>query len=185
MKCCSTTTIITPRPFKNNISTLTHKCPDLQVLGLINNNWFIIIILIPGKEMAPVLGVPPPPPPVPHTGPDGLILPRKPYNPCMTSGNHKDLHRELMFNKKMWVTIIFEIKQKIYQIIIFIRALLTGAKMCSTKRANSNELWRNTERTLPDVKLKKSKRRATKTTQEPPCNEPLNWGHWNCDQRYK
>jgi len=51
--------------------------------------------------MAPVLGVPPPPPPAPHMGPDGLILPRKPYNPCLISINHKDLHRELLFNQKM------------------------------------------------------------------------------------
>lgn len=50
--------------------------------------------------MAPVFGVPPPPP-TPHTGPDGLIIPKKPYNPCMTSGNHKDLHRELLFNQKV------------------------------------------------------------------------------------
>lgn len=54
-----------------------------------------------GRKMAPVLGVPPPPPPAPHMGPDGLILPRKPYNPCLTSTNHKDLHRELLFNQKI------------------------------------------------------------------------------------
>ncbi|XP_076754742.1 uncharacterized protein LOC143425656 [Xylocopa sonorina] len=54
-----------------------------------------------GKKMAPVLGVPPPPPPAPHMGPDGLILPRKPYNPYLTSGNHKDLRRELLFNQKV------------------------------------------------------------------------------------
>lgn len=54
-----------------------------------------------GRKMAPVLGVPPPPPPAPHMGPDGLILPRKPYNPCLTSTNHKDLRRELLFNQKM------------------------------------------------------------------------------------
>lgn len=54
-----------------------------------------------GRKMAPVLGVPPPPPPAPHMGPDGLILPRKPYNPCLTSNNHKDLRRELLFNQKI------------------------------------------------------------------------------------
>ncbi|XP_017890015.1 uncharacterized protein LOC108630928 isoform X2 [Ceratina calcarata] len=54
-----------------------------------------------GKKMAPVLGVPPPPPPAPHMGPDGLILPRKPYNPYLTSSNHKDLRRELLFNQKV------------------------------------------------------------------------------------
>ncbi|CAK9831951.1 hypothetical protein ANTRET_LOCUS8859 [Anthophora retusa] len=54
-----------------------------------------------GRKMAPVLGVPPPPPPAPHMGPDGLILPRKPYNPYLTSSNHKDLRRELLFNQKV------------------------------------------------------------------------------------
>ncbi|XP_034946646.1 uncharacterized protein [Chelonus insularis] len=53
-----------------------------------------------GKEMAPMMGVPPPPP-APHMGPDGLILPRKPYNPCLISNNHKDLRRELLFNQKI------------------------------------------------------------------------------------
>ncbi|XP_015430333.1 PREDICTED: protein FAM107B isoform X2 [Dufourea novaeangliae] len=53
--------------------------------------------------MAPVLGVPPPPPPAPHMGPDGLILPRKPYNPYLNSNNHKDLRRELLFNQKVSV----------------------------------------------------------------------------------
>ncbi|KAF7994930.1 hypothetical protein HCN44_004402 [Aphidius gifuensis] len=52
------------------------------------------------KDMAPVMGVPPPPP-EPHMGPDGIILPRKPYNPCLISNNHKDLRRELLFNQKM------------------------------------------------------------------------------------
>ncbi|TGZ47130.1 Uncharacterized protein DBV15_06081 [Temnothorax longispinosus] len=59
------------------------------------------IALLEGRKMAPVLGVPPPPPPAPHMGPDGLILPRKPYNPCLISTNHKDLHRELLFNQKI------------------------------------------------------------------------------------
>ncbi|XP_012350849.1 uncharacterized protein LOC100864983 isoform X2 [Apis florea] len=54
-----------------------------------------------GRKMAPVLGVPPPPPPAPHMGPDGLILPRKPYNPYLSSTNHKDLRRELLFNQKV------------------------------------------------------------------------------------
>ncbi|XP_071581908.1 uncharacterized protein [Temnothorax nylanderi] len=66
------------------------KCDSDDVDGLTN-----------GRKMAPVLGVPPPPPPAPHMGPDGLILPRKPYNPCLISTNHKDLHRELLFNQKI------------------------------------------------------------------------------------
>ncbi|XP_029167725.1 uncharacterized protein LOC114938121 [Nylanderia fulva] len=81
-----------PSPCKqaNEVITNGLKCDTDDVDGLTN-----------GKKMAPVLGVPPPPPPAPHMGPDGLILPRKPYNPCLTSNNHKDLHRELLFNQKI------------------------------------------------------------------------------------
>lgn len=32
---------------------------------------------------------------------DGLILPRKPVNPCLTSAEHQKLHRELLFNQKI------------------------------------------------------------------------------------
>jgi Protein of unknown function (DUF1151) len=32
---------------------------------------------------------------------EGLIMPRKPQNPCIESDDHKSLHRELMFNKKV------------------------------------------------------------------------------------
>ncbi|XP_033190467.2 uncharacterized protein LOC117156981 isoform X1 [Bombus vancouverensis nearcticus] len=69
----------------NGLSNDTDSCDDLTN----------------GQKMAPVLGVPPPPPPAPHMGPDGLILPRKPYNPYLTSSNHKDLRRELLFNQKV------------------------------------------------------------------------------------
>lgn len=34
---------------------------------------------------------------------DGLILPRKPVNPCLTSADHQNLHRELLFNQKMYL----------------------------------------------------------------------------------
>jgi len=40
-------------------------------------------------------------PPLPPHNPEGLILPRKPQNPCLESSDHKNLHRELLFNKKM------------------------------------------------------------------------------------
>lgn len=81
-----------PSPCKqaNEVIINGLKCDLDDVDGLTN-----------GKRMAPVLGVPPPPPPAPHMGPDGLILPRKPYNPCLISTNHKDLHRELLFNQKI------------------------------------------------------------------------------------
>ncbi|XP_014481643.1 PREDICTED: uncharacterized protein LOC106748019 [Dinoponera quadriceps] len=81
-----------PSPCKNMNEVITNglKC-DLGDGDALTN----------GRKMAPVLGVPPPPPPAPHMGPDGLILPKKPYNPCLTSTNHKDLHRELLFNQKI------------------------------------------------------------------------------------
>ncbi|XP_012529857.1 uncharacterized protein LOC105833013 [Monomorium pharaonis] len=81
-----------PSPCEHASEVITNglKCDSDDVDGLTN-----------GKKMAPVLGVPPPPPPAPHMGPDGLILPRKPYNPCLTSTNHKDLRRELLFNQKI------------------------------------------------------------------------------------
>lgn len=64
-------------------------------------NFYFLNYFFTGKAMAPVMGVPPPPPPPePHMGPDGIILPRKPYNPCLISNNHKDLRRELLFNQK-------------------------------------------------------------------------------------
>jgi len=33
--------------------------------------------------------------------PEGLILPRKPVNPCLLSTDRQNLHRELLFNEKM------------------------------------------------------------------------------------
>ncbi|XP_018358779.1 PREDICTED: uncharacterized protein LOC108758369 isoform X2 [Trachymyrmex cornetzi] len=81
-----------PSPCEQASEVITNglKCDSDDVDGFTN-----------GRKMAPVLGVPPPPPPAPHMGPDGLILPRKPYNPCLISTNHKDLHRELLFNQKI------------------------------------------------------------------------------------
>ncbi|XP_018300816.1 uncharacterized protein [Mycetomoellerius zeteki] len=81
-----------PSPCKQASEVITNglKCDSDDVDGLTNE-----------RKMAPVLGIPPPPPPAPHMGPDGLILPRKPYNPCLISTNHKDLHRELLFNQKI------------------------------------------------------------------------------------
>lgn len=32
---------------------------------------------------------------------DGLILPRKPQNPCLESSERQNVHRELLFNQKM------------------------------------------------------------------------------------
>lgn len=43
------------------------------------------------------------PPPGVQTDSDGLILPKKVINPCLESSDRKNLHRELMFNNKMYV----------------------------------------------------------------------------------
>ncbi|OXU26462.1 hypothetical protein TSAR_011860 [Trichomalopsis sarcophagae] len=96
-----------------------------------------------GKDiMAPVLGVPPPPPPAPHMGPDGLILPRKPYNPCLTSTSHKDLHRELLFNRKIGKNVLNQ-KSELQ------RALERHREMVSRKEAerNQEESYKNDPRT--------------------------------------
>ncbi|XP_050533766.1 uncharacterized protein LOC126901393 [Daktulosphaira vitifoliae] len=37
---------------------------------------------------------------------DGLILPRKPVNPCLTSADHQNLHRELLFNQKIGKSVL-------------------------------------------------------------------------------
>lgn len=34
---------------------------------------------------------------------EGLVVPRKPANPCIESMERRDLHRELMFHQKTWV----------------------------------------------------------------------------------
>jgi len=44
---------------------------------------------------------PPIAPPLPPHNPEGLILPRKLQNPCIESTDHKNLHKELLFNQKM------------------------------------------------------------------------------------
>lgn len=38
-----------------------------------------------------------------NTEPEGLILPKKLHNPCIDSGDRQNVHKELMFNQKMWV----------------------------------------------------------------------------------
>lgn len=35
---------------------------------------------------------------------DGLVVPRKPANPCIESHERRDLHRELMFHQKAYVS---------------------------------------------------------------------------------
>ncbi|XP_063230281.1 actin-associated protein FAM107A [Bacillus rossius redtenbacheri] len=46
-------------------------------------------------------GAAPAAPPLPPFSPEGLILPRKPANPCLESSDHKNLHRELLFNHRI------------------------------------------------------------------------------------
>ncbi|XP_019892167.2 protein FAM107B [Musca domestica] len=49
---------------------------------------------------------PPPPPPGVQTDANGLILPKKLINPCLTSTDRKQLHRELKFNTKMGISVL-------------------------------------------------------------------------------
>lgn len=52
--------------------------------------------------------IPPPPalPMGPLLDPQGLILPRKPFNPCLDSKDRQDLHRELMFNQRIGKSVL-------------------------------------------------------------------------------
>lgn len=53
-----------------------------------------------------MMPTPPPPPPGVQTDANGLILPKKLINPCMTSTDRKQLHRELKFNTKMGISVL-------------------------------------------------------------------------------
>ncbi|XP_058801465.1 leiomodin-2 isoform X2 [Phymastichus coffea] len=122
-----------------------------------------------GKErMAPVLGVPPPPPPAPHMGPDGLILPRKPYNPCLTSTNHKDLHRELLFNQKMGKNVLNQ-KSELQ------RALERHREMVSRKEAEREreETYKSDPRTALQRAIEQ-RAKHIQQSQQPQPTEPLN-----------
>ncbi|XP_061393737.1 protein FAM107B-like [Musca vetustissima] len=57
---------------------------------------------------------PPPPPPGVQTDANGLILPKKLINPCLTSTDRKQLHRELKFNTKMALRIFTWIPSPTY-----------------------------------------------------------------------
>lgn len=55
--------------------------------------------MLSDTSQPPVIGLrPDPPPPLPD---EGLIMPRKLPNPCLQSRDHRDLHRELLFNQKV------------------------------------------------------------------------------------
>ncbi|XP_008212219.2 uncharacterized protein LOC100118859 [Nasonia vitripennis] len=122
-----------------------------------------------GKDiMAPVLSVPPPPPPAPHMGPDGLILPRKPYNPCLTSTSHKDLHRELLFNQKIGKNVLNQ-KSELQ------RALERHRTMVSRKEAerNQEESYKNDPRTALQRAIEQ-RAKHIQLSQQPQPTEPLN-----------
>ncbi|XP_017798344.1 PREDICTED: uncharacterized protein LOC108579339 isoform X1 [Habropoda laboriosa] len=126
-----------------------------------------------GRKMAPVLGVPPPPPPAPHMGPDGLILPRKPCNPYLTSSNHKDLRRELLFNQKVGKNVLNQ-KSELQ------RALEKQREAASRRAAEKNReenykddprtaLQRAIEQRAKNIEMALEQSQPT-TTMEPPSN---------------
>lgn len=49
----------------------------------------------------------PPPSSGIETDAQGLILPKKLLNPCLESTDRQNLHRELLFNQKMYVLMLF------------------------------------------------------------------------------
>ncbi|XP_018057898.1 PREDICTED: protein FAM107B isoform X3 [Atta colombica] len=136
------------------------KCDSDDVDGLTN-----------GRKMAPVLGVPPPPPPAPHMGPDGLILPKKPYNPCLISTNHKDLHRELLFNQKIGKNVLNQ-KSELQ------RALEKQREAASRREAERirEESYKDDPRTALQRAIEQRARHIqltqeqSRTTMEPPSN---------------
>lgn len=79
---------------------------------------------------------------------DGLILPRKPVNPCLTSADHQNLHRELLFNQKMYLYILIPM---VVYFCIGIFFLILAEKMFWGKNRNCKRLWKNTS----EHKLKK------------------------------
>ncbi|XP_043267639.1 uncharacterized protein [Venturia canescens] len=125
-------------------------------------------VLTNGREMAPVMGVPPPPPPAPHMGPDGLILPRKPYNPCLISNNHKDLRRELLFHQKTGRSVLNQ-KSELQ------RALEKQRETTLRKEAEKNreETYKDDPRTALQRALEQ-RARHIQLTEQPQVVEPPN-----------
>jgi hypothetical protein len=116
--------------------------------------------------MAPVLGVPPPPP-APHMGPDGLILPRKPYNPCLISSSHKDLHRELLFNQKIGKNVLNQ-KSELQ------RAMERHREMQSRKEAEKiqEESYKNDPRTALQRAIEQRAKHIQQSQQPQPTEPP-------------
>ncbi|XP_011055277.1 PREDICTED: uncharacterized protein LOC105146603 isoform X2 [Acromyrmex echinatior] len=150
-----------PSPCEQASEVVTNglKCNSDDVDGLTN-----------GRKMAPVLGVPPPPPPAPHMGPDGLILPKKPYNPCLISTNHKDLHRELLFNQKIGKNVLNQ-KSELQ------RALEKQREAASRKEAERirEESYKDDPRTALQRAIEQRARyiqltEQSRATTEPPSN---------------
>ncbi|XP_011306768.1 uncharacterized protein [Fopius arisanus] len=120
-----------------------------------------------GGDMAPVMGVPPPPP-APHMGPDGLILPRKPYNPCLISNNHKDLRRELLFNQKMGKNVLNQ-KSELERALERQRE----AAMRRESERNREETYKDDPRTALQRALEQ-RARQLELSEQPPIVEPPN-----------
>ncbi|XP_015123568.1 uncharacterized protein LOC107045736 [Diachasma alloeum] len=120
-----------------------------------------------GRDMAPVMGVPPPPP-APHMGPDGLILPRKPYNPCLISNNHKDLRRELLFNQKMGKNVLNQ-KSELERALERQRE----AAMRRESERNREETYKDDPRTALQRAIEQ-RARQLELSEQPPIVEPPN-----------
>lgn len=88
---------------------------------------------------------------------DGLILPKKLHNPCADSSDRQSLHRELLFNQKMWVRSIHH--HNVWQFLTKLCFQSVAARMCWTKKPSCNEPWRskkNVSWLLLKMKLKKT-----------------------------
>lgn len=62
---------------------------------------------------------------------EGLIMPRKPHNPVLDNTERQNLHKELLFNQKMWALIIKSRRgnQKKYSLDINFHLLFWNTKI--------------------------------------------------------
>lgn len=73
--------------------------PETQgKISQINNN---TVIIKPAFVKAPVVSN------GPEFSVEGLVVPKKPANPCVNSPERMNLHKELLFNQKMYVVMFF------------------------------------------------------------------------------
>ncbi|XP_008557545.1 CCAAT/enhancer-binding protein alpha [Microplitis demolitor] len=156
-----------PSSISSSSSTISGTTPKEVITNGLKRDHDSCEFLTNGEEMAPIMGVPPPPP-APHMGPDGLILPRKPYNPCLISNNHKDLRRELLFNQKIGKNVLNQ-KSELQRALERQRE----AAMRRETERNREESYKDDPRTALQRALEQ-RARQIQLMEHPPAVEPPN-----------